>query len=356
MTPFTTLTSIVAPLIRDNVDTDAIIPSREMKSTGKTGLKDGLFAPWRYLDANARTPDPGFVLNQPGYAGAQILASGVNFGCGSSREHAVWALAEYGIRCVIAESFAPIFRNNCVRNGVLPVVLDRATIDSIVGKTVTVDLAAQTVNGRRFEIDPEAKAMLLEGLDAIDLTLKHRVAIAAWQATDRSKRPWVYLSPPHASHGEGDHEAKLRGGGVRHRLKKSSESVNRARRLRREMSSPERRLWLALRERPGGLKFRKQHPADAYTLDFYCAAANLCIEVDGQAHHFGDRPARDGQRDAYLAEKGVLTLRVSARDVGQNLDDVVRHIVATAWPRIPLHHPARRDGPPPQAGLGEENT
>jgi hypothetical protein len=98
MKPFTTLTSIVAPLLRDNIDTDTIIPSCEMKSTGKTGLKDGLFAPWRYLDADARAPDPAFVLNQPEYTGAQMLACGINFGCGSSREHTVWALAEYGIR------------------------------------------------------------------------------------------------------------------------------------------------------------------------------------------------------------------------------------------------------------------
>ena len=117
MTPFTPLTSIAAPLIRDNIDTDTIIPSREMKTTGKTGLADGLFAPWRYLDATTRTPNPDFVLNDPDYAEAQILLGGANFGCGSSREHAVWALAEYGIRCVIAESFAPIFRNNCIRNG-----------------------------------------------------------------------------------------------------------------------------------------------------------------------------------------------------------------------------------------------
>jgi 3-isopropylmalate/(R)-2-methylmalate dehydratase small subunit len=193
MTPFTTLTSIVAPLLRDNVDTDTIIPSREMKSTGKTGLADGLFAPWRYLDADARTPDPAFVLNQPEYAGAQILASGVNFGCGSSREHAVWALAEYGIRCVVAESFAPIFYNNCVRNGVLPVVLDKAAIASLGGQTVTVDLAQQRVGAHSFAIEAEAKMMLLEGLDAIDLTLKHKAAIAAWQSADRQERPWVYL-------------------------------------------------------------------------------------------------------------------------------------------------------------------
>ena len=191
MTPFNTLTSVVAPLIRDNIDTDTIIPSREMKSTGKTGLKDGLFAPWRYIEA--RIPNPDFVLNQPEFAHASILASGANFGCGSSREHAVWALAEYGIRCVLAESFAPIFYNNCIRNGVAPIRLPRAVVDAVAGETATVDLAAQTVNGHRFEIEPEAKMMLLEGLDAIDLTLKHRDAIAKWQAADRQQRPWIYV-------------------------------------------------------------------------------------------------------------------------------------------------------------------
>lgn len=198
MTPFTTLTSIVAHVPRDNVDTDAIIPSREMKSTGKTGLKDGLFAPWRYLEADTRTPDPAFVLNQSEFSGAQILASGANFGCGSSREHAVWALAEYGIRCVIAESFAPIFRNNCVRNGVLPIEWPQSCISEIAGKEVTVDLASQSVRmaperDRLFHIDEEAKTMLLEGLDAIDLTLKHQEAISNWHNADRAARPWVYL-------------------------------------------------------------------------------------------------------------------------------------------------------------------
>ena len=193
MKPFTTLTSIVAPLPRDNVDTDAIIPSREMKSTGKTGLADGSFAPWRYIDPAARTPNPNFVLNQPEYLEAQILASGANFGCGSSREHAVWALAEYGISCVIAESFAPIFYNNCIRNGIAPIALPRTVIDTLGGGAATVDLAAQTVNGQVFDIEAEAKKMLLEGLDAVDLTLKHRDAIAAWQDGDRAARPWIYL-------------------------------------------------------------------------------------------------------------------------------------------------------------------
>lgn len=193
MTPFTILTSVAAPLIRDNVDTDAIIPSREMKSTGRTGLADGLFAPWRYIDRDALIRDPAFVLNQRDFVCAEILLSGANFGCGSSREHAVWALAEFGIRCIIAESFAPIFYNNCVRNGVLPVILDQAKIRHLIGRIVTVDLAAQTVDDHLFEIDPEAKMMLLEGLDAIDLTLKHADAIVAFQARDRALRPWVYL-------------------------------------------------------------------------------------------------------------------------------------------------------------------
>ena len=193
MTPFTTLTSIVVPLIRDNVDTDSIIPSREMKSTGKTDLATGLFAPWRYANAVARTENPEFVLNQPEYAQTQILASGANFGCGSSREHAVWALAEYGIRCVIAESFAPIFYNNCIRNGLLPVILPHEAITALAGTAITVDLAAQRANGHDFDIEAEAKTMLIEGLDAIDLTLKHVDAVAAWQAADRAKRPWIYL-------------------------------------------------------------------------------------------------------------------------------------------------------------------
>ncbi len=197
MMPFATLTSRTVPLIRDNVDTDAIIPSREMKSTGKTGLANGLFAPWRYLDAETRTPDPDFILNNPQYAGAQILIGGKNFGCGSSREHAVWALAEYGFRCVIAESFAPIFRNNCVRNGLLPIELGRPAPPEMVDAIVTIDLASQSIQCgdvfRLFHIDEEAKIMLLEGLDAIDLTLKHKDAIQNWQLIDRINRPWVYL-------------------------------------------------------------------------------------------------------------------------------------------------------------------
>lgn len=196
MNPFTTLTSTAVPLLRDNVDTDAIIPSREMKSTGRTGLVDGLFAPWRYTDAVARTPDPAFPLNQPQAKGAQILLGGANFGCGSSREHAVWALVEYGIRCVIAESFAPIFRGNCIRNGILPVTLDRAVVDSLGWQTVDVDLMTQTVTAdgkpHAFTIEEEPRQMLLEGLDAIALTLKSLPEIDAWTAADRARRPWIY--------------------------------------------------------------------------------------------------------------------------------------------------------------------
>lgn len=200
MTPFTTLTATAAPLLRDNIDTDTIIPSREMKGTGKTGLASGLFAPWRYLSADAREPDPAFVLNQPKYADAQIILGGSNFGCGSSREHAVWALAEYGTRAVIAPSFAPIFAGNCTRNGILTVVLDAAAVAQIAadGRPVTIDLREQRVSlaedhSWQFQIGAEAKAMLLEGLDVIELTLKHKSRIAAFQAADAKARPWIYL-------------------------------------------------------------------------------------------------------------------------------------------------------------------
>ncbi len=195
--PFTTLASIAAPLPMDNVDTDLIIPSREMKTTGKTGLAAGLFAPIRYLDADARTPDPEFVLNRPAYAQARILLAGANFGCGSSREHAVWALAEWGIRAIIAPSFAPIFGGNCVRNGVLTVTLPSEQIAPLAGQVLTIDLPAQTITHPggmvSFAIDAEAKAMLVEGLDAIALTLKRADAIEAFLASDRAQRPWVYL-------------------------------------------------------------------------------------------------------------------------------------------------------------------
>ena len=200
--PFTTLTSLPMPLIRNNIDTDQIIPSREMKSTGKSGLADGLFAGWRYTTIGGRTPSPDFVMNDPNFANSKIILGGKNFGCGSSREHAVWALAEYGFRAVIATSFAPIFAGNCVRNGILPAVLDEETI-TLIEKTkepVTINLADQTISAQgqswTFPIDKEAKAMLLEGLDAIDLSLKMAADIATWQEADRAARPWIYLGAP----------------------------------------------------------------------------------------------------------------------------------------------------------------
>ncbi len=198
--PFTTLTSLPMPLIRDNIDTDQIIPSREMKSTGKTGLADGLFAGWRYTEIGGRDPDPDFVMNDPFFSDSRIILGGENFGCGSSREHAVWALVEYGFRAVITPSFAPIFAGNCVRNGILPVVLDSEAIATIEqgGLPVTIDLPEQKVSINEgqswtFPIDEEAKAMLLDGLDAIDLSLKMADDIAAWQKADQTRRPWIYL-------------------------------------------------------------------------------------------------------------------------------------------------------------------
>lgn len=197
MKPVSTISGVAVPILVDNIDTDTIIPSREMRSTGRTGLADGLFAPWRYRDVDARIPDPEFALNRPEAAGAPVLVGGRNFGCGSSREHAVWALAEYGVEAIIAPSFAPIFRNNCIRNGLLPVELPEDVVRALGWVSVTIDLPQQRVsvddNNWTFAIDAEAKAMLVEGLDAIDLTLKHREAITAFHERDRQARPWIYL-------------------------------------------------------------------------------------------------------------------------------------------------------------------
>jgi len=206
MRKFDVLTAVAAPLLRANVDTDAIIPSREMTSVGKRGLADGLFAGWRYRTIGGRDPDPAFVLNQPAHAGTGILLAGENFGCGSSREHAVWALLEYGIRAVIAPGFAPIFQGNCVRNGIVPVRLAATDIARLAAaiapdpqqRRITVDLVRRRVAGPDglefdFPIEPEARTMLLEGLDSIDLTLRNRDAIDAWLQHDRRVRPWVYL-------------------------------------------------------------------------------------------------------------------------------------------------------------------
>jgi len=190
--PLVRLTAVAAPLLVDNIDTDVIIPSREMKTTGKSGLAEGLFANWRYLPGT-REPNPDFILNQPAFRKAQMLLTGANVGCGSSREHAAWALAEWGIRAVVAPSFNPIFFGNCVRNGIAPVQLPITTIGTL-GNPVTLDLVAMTLNDHAFTLPEEARLMLLEGLDPIALTLKHADAIASWQAADRIARPWAWLS------------------------------------------------------------------------------------------------------------------------------------------------------------------
>ena len=195
---------VAAPLLRGNVDTDAIIPSREMKRVSKLGLGQGLFAGWRYLAQGGREENPEFVLNQPGYEGASILLSGPNFGCGSSREHAVWALAEFGIRAVIAPGFGAIFANNCVRNGLLPVELDATAVQEIATwvaqdptlHQLVIDLPAQEVHAVdqsfRFEIEPGAKRMLVQGLDAIALTLTRWELISAFHQQRQQLRPWLY--------------------------------------------------------------------------------------------------------------------------------------------------------------------
>jgi 3-isopropylmalate/(R)-2-methylmalate dehydratase small subunit len=209
MRAFTQVTGVAAPLLRPNIDTDQIIPSREMKGVSKSGLADGLFAGWRYMSIGDRKPDPGFVLNNPAYAGATILLGGENFGCGSSREHAVWALVEYGFRAIIAPSFSPIFYNNCLRNGVLPARLASDDILSIARRVamdprlnrVSIDLKAQTIalwdwETHGFAIDPEAKTMLLEGLDEIALTLRMSKQINDFRLQDQRLRPWAYLGDP----------------------------------------------------------------------------------------------------------------------------------------------------------------
>ncbi|WP_448580646.1 3-isopropylmalate dehydratase small subunit [Thermaurantiacus sp.] len=192
--PVVRVTSAAIPLVRDNVDTDIIIPSREMTGTGRGGLADGLFANWRYSDPAARVENPDFPLNRPEYRKARILKLGANAGCGSSREHAAWALHQWGIRVVIAPSFNPIFFRNCVANGIVPVVLSRALLESLADP-VTVDLGTMQVNDHPFTLAEEARAMLMLGLDPIALTLREAAAIAAWQEQDHHARPWAWLSP-----------------------------------------------------------------------------------------------------------------------------------------------------------------
>jgi 3-isopropylmalate/(R)-2-methylmalate dehydratase small subunit len=212
MEKFTTLNGLVAPLDRANVDTDQVIPKQFLKSIHRTGFGPNLFDSWRYLNAgelgmdhSKRPLNPDFVLNQPRYKGASILAARENFGCGSSREHAPWALLDYGFRCVVAPSFGDIFFNNCFKNGLLPVVLKDAEVDRIFhdvaafpGFRLTVDLAQQTVaypDGSRafgFEVDPLRKHRLLNGLDDIGLTLRHADKIRDFEARRKLEYPWLF--------------------------------------------------------------------------------------------------------------------------------------------------------------------
>jgi 3-isopropylmalate/(R)-2-methylmalate dehydratase small subunit len=211
MEAFTHTKGLVAPLDRSNVDTDQIIPKQFLKSIKRTGFGPNLFDEWRYLDHgepgmdNSRRPlDPDFVLNAERYQGASILLARDNFGCGSSREHAPWALLDYGFRVIIAPSFADIFFNNCFKNGILPIVLDADIVDRLfneveanVGYTLDVDLEAQTIvvpGGEEiaFEVDAFRKHCLINGLDDIGLTLQHVGEIRAYEARRREQAPWLF--------------------------------------------------------------------------------------------------------------------------------------------------------------------
>ena len=202
MQAFTTHTGIVAPLNRMNVDTDQIIPKQYLKTIHRTGLKEGLFADWR--ETSVGTPDPEFFSNQPMYQEASILLTGENFGCGSSREHAPWALLDYGFRCILAPSFADIFYNNCFQNGILPIVLQPQEIQALFTQetkqkpySLTIDLPQQEVvlpQGERFAftIDPFRKDCLIKGLDAIGLTLQKEDAIQAYEVRRLKESPWLF--------------------------------------------------------------------------------------------------------------------------------------------------------------------
>jgi 3-isopropylmalate/(R)-2-methylmalate dehydratase small subunit len=214
MEKFTVLDGLVAPMDKANVDTDAIIPKQFLKSIRRTGFGPNLFDAWRYLDEGqpdkpneGRPLNPDFVLNQPRYRGAKILLARENFGCGSSREHAPWALLEYGFRAVIAPSYGDIFYNNCFKNGLLPIVLKNSEVDALFhdvaafpGFRLVVDLAKQAVStadgGRqmRFEVDAFRKYCLLNGLDDIGLTLRHADKIRAYEEKRRSGQPWLLES------------------------------------------------------------------------------------------------------------------------------------------------------------------
>ena len=211
MQPFTVHKGIVAPLDRANVDTDAIIPKQFLKSIRRSGFGINLFDAWRYtdhgepgMDPAIRKPNPDFVLNQRRYNGASILLARRNFGCGSSREHAPWALADYGFRAVIAPSYADIFFNNCFKNGLLPIVLPESAVDRLFadvvafpGFSLTVDLAAQTVRtddgsvAFTFDVDPFRKQCLLNGWDDIGLTLRHADEIRAFESRHLAEQPWL---------------------------------------------------------------------------------------------------------------------------------------------------------------------
>lgn len=211
MERFTVLDGLVAPIDRANVDTDAIIPKQYLKAIGRTGFGATLFDEWRYhdpgepgMDHSKRRPRADFVLNQPRYAGAQILLARENFGCGSSREHAPWALREFGFRALVAPSFADIFCNNCFKNGLLPIVLPADTVDELFrdvaatpGYRLRIDLPEQritTPHGRDigFAIDASRKHSLVHGLDEIGQTLEHREAIRAFEAVHRERFPWLF--------------------------------------------------------------------------------------------------------------------------------------------------------------------
>ncbi|MHB1286672.1 MAG: 3-isopropylmalate dehydratase small subunit [Leptospirales bacterium] len=203
MEPFVTLTALAAPLDRANVDTDAIIPKQFLKTIKRTGLGVSLFYDWRY-QPDGKTPNPDFILNESRYQGAKILVSRQNFGSGSSREHAPWALLDYGFRAILAPSFADIFYNNCFKNGILPIRLDEKQTDRLFreiaenpGYQVTVDLPSQSIalpDGTKwtFEIDPFRKKCLLEGLDDIGLTLAHKEEILNYEARRRKEAPWLF--------------------------------------------------------------------------------------------------------------------------------------------------------------------
>ena len=202
MDAFTKLTGVVAPIDRINIDTDQIIPAVFLKSIERSGFEDALFSSWRY-NADG-SPNPEFVLNKPAYKNANVLVAGPNFGCGSSREHAPWALEEYGFRAIIAPSFADIFYNNSFKNGLLPIVLKEEEVDALFeqaeateGYQLTVDLAAQTVTRPdgvqySFEVDAFRKHCLLNGLDDIGLTLQDAEAIKAFENGHQQRQPWLF--------------------------------------------------------------------------------------------------------------------------------------------------------------------